>query len=488
MPVCAYCNTPLETGARTCSQCGAPRTAKSAAVPPPPPGFTLYADAWSGFSVHRPEGWVALPGADGVRFTCGASVLGIGRLPPHATATARDHVQALLQGLPPGHVVPLRDEPRAATVRVDGAPWSGHVQVRVGDQGGLYVLGHTDDVALDIHAVCNALLASLAPIERAARAPFVEPHEGSFQLLQPAGWVVHHTFATPNGARSPWCRAVADPSGRTFVACEVDTLATFLDRPLDPPAPQGFFASLGRMAEQAFAGAPRMPFQGLAPVIEHHYAPRWIQAIPGSELVGIEPLSPTGAYARMALPDGILRVVKVEGTRMPQLGPEHWGAVMAHFYQAPADDMPRLEPVLRGVARSFQVNPQWFRAESARVAQQHAMQMQMHQQQMQMSQRLHQQRMHDIQSAGAASNAMFQAQQEISDMQMQGWRDRNGMSDHGHHQAINAIRGTADYVAPSGEVFNTTDVDRLYRNGQGDFVGGGSAFEPGMDWEELKKL
>ncbi|MEZ4320306.1 MAG: hypothetical protein R3F61_22695 [Myxococcota bacterium] len=492
MIVCAYCSTPLEAAARTCSQCGAPRTGRSAAAPPPPPGFVPYVDAWSGFSVHRPEGWEAHPGPQGVRFVSeNGSVLAIGKLPPHATATPSDHVRGILQGFPPGDVTVMRDEPAATTVRFQGGPWSGQIQVRMSGRGGLYVYGRTQEATLDIHAACNQLLASLTPIEPAPRAPFRDPHEGSFHVMQPAGWVVHHTFAQPQGQRTPWCRVVADPEGRTFVACEVDAMVPFLDRPREAPAPQGFFATLGRMAQQvdeAMSGATRMPFQGMRPAIEHHYVPRWIAAIPGSVLRGIEELSPTAALARMGLPDGTTRVIRVEGIRLPFLGPEHWGAVMAGFVQAPDAELDRLLPVLLGIQQSFTIDPRWQQQERARVQQMQAMQHQQHMQQMRMSQQLHQQRMNDIAAMGAASTASWQANQDISDMQMQSWRAQQGMSDHAHHQTINGIRETADYVGAGGQVWNAPEVDRLWTNGQGDFVGGGATFDPGIDWTELKKL
>ncbi|MEL6189879.1 MAG: hypothetical protein AAFU79_35090 [Myxococcota bacterium] len=109
----------------------------------------------------------------------------------------------------------------------------------------------------------------------------------------------------------------------TFVACEADDLAVFLKRPLEPAPASGFLASLGRVAQQleeGLAGLKRIPFDGFGPVLEHHYVPLWLDAVPGSRYLGFEPLGPGAALARMALPDGTLRIVRVEGLPMPQFG------------------------------------------------------------------------------------------------------------------------------------------------------------------------
>jgi hypothetical protein len=462
-----------------------------AADTPPPPGFERYVDAWTGFSVHKPQAWsVMQPWAAAVRFYTDNALVEVGQLPTRVGATPRDHVQAILSTFPePRQVAVLRDEPEAATVRVDAPPWTGQIQVRLRGGSGLFVLGRARDGS-DIHALCNATLASLTPVEPAARQMWQEPGEGSFAIACPAGWTVQHTFVDRPSGRFPWCRVFGGPA--TFVACELDSTVLFTDRPIEEkPEPQGFFASLGRMVENLAEsmGPPPMPFDGMQPVIERYYVPRWLDAIPGSTLLDVRAIGPQVGFARMQLPDGVVRVVRVEGSRLPQMGPDTWGTLMTHFYQAPRDDLPRLEPILTGVMNSFVVNPAWQQREAARRQQQMQMQHQANMQRMQHAQALHQQRMAGLQANMNAANATYQAGQDVLDIQMQGWQARQGMADAGQTATVHGIHGTADYVGPMGTTYTGPEADRMWVHRDGEtFAGGGPAFEMGLDWTELKKL
>lgn len=494
MRACAYCRTPLRPDDRSCSSCGAPRTEAVAETPPPPPGFERWIDPWAGFALHVPREWAVRSTSPGiVRLEGPEAQVVFGRLPPRVGASPRDVAQSLLGTFPEErHVAVLRDEPQAVTLRIDADPWAGQIQVRLSEQGGLFVHGRARDGS-DIHALCNAVLASLHPVQPVPRAPFRDPGEGSFAVACPQGWDVRHTFVSRPSGRLPWCRVFAGPPGHTFVACEMAEASHFVDRPLpqSQPEPKGFWANVGRMVQQAgeaFSGASSMPLGDMRVVLEHHFVPAWLEAIPGSTVVSLEADGPVG-FARVRLPDGCLRVVRVESARMPMFGPDNWCAGMVGFYQCPEDEMPRLEPVLQGVLASFQIDPRWRQAEQARIQRQMQQQHQMHMQHMRQSQALHQQRMADIQSAGNAANASWQASQDVLDMQMAGWQSRQGMNDAGHAASVHAVHGTADYVSSAGQVYTGQDVDRMWMHQGGDtFVGGGPALEMGFDWTELKKL
>ncbi len=494
MPACAYCHSPLGPADRSCASCGAPRTVARASTPPTQPGFERWVDAWAGFSVDHPANWspqISQPGT--VRLVGPEAEVAIGRLAPRVGAGPREFAELLIATFPePRQVAVMRDEPRAVTLRVEAPPWTGQVQVRMAETGGgLFVQGRARDGS-DIHTLCNQVLSTLAPVEPAPRTAFREPGEGSFHVACPQGWEVGHTFVPRPSGRLPWCRVFAGPPGHTFVACEMEEPAFFVDKPLpEPEQPKGFWANLGRMVEQvgeAFSGAKAMPAGDMTVVLEHHFVPLWMEAIPGSEVVDLAGSGPIG-MARIRLPDGVLRVVKVESAPMPVYGAGCWCAGMSGFYQCPEPDMPRLEPILRGVLESFVIDPRWRQAEQARRQQQVQMQHQMRMQQQQHQFALHQQRMASMQASQAASNATWQAGQDVLDMQMAGWRAREGLNDTGHAQAVHGVHGTADYVAPSGQMYTGADADRMFVHQGGDvFVGGGPGLEMGLDWTELKKL
>lgn len=430
----------------------------------------------------RSAGWDVTRAYDAVvRFETEAAVVEIGRLPAGLDLDASGFAEGILSTFPEGRVAPLHEGPDSVRLAFEGPPWTGFVDVRMGGPSGLFVYGRSRD-GTEIQELCERILESLAPAEPMPRSAFVDPQEQSFRVALPAGWQIQHAIADRPAGRRPMARLHGGPD--TFVACEADDLAVFLDRPLEEAPPSGFLASLGRMAQQleeGMSGLKRIPFEGFGPVLEHHYVPMWQSAVPGSRYLGFEPLGPQAALARMALPDGTARLVRVEGLQMPQLGADHWGAVMTHYAQAPEDELETLFPVLMGVILSWETNPQWWQAEGAR-------QQQANLRQMQMSQQLHQQRMAGLQAQAQASNHMYQTQNEISDIQMETWRNTQAMSDAGHHQSIHGIHETADYVGPGGQSYVAPDVDRLWRHEGGDvFVSGGPGLEMGLEWTELKK-
>ncbi|MEO1233611.1 MAG: hypothetical protein AAFZ18_32420, partial [Myxococcota bacterium] len=121
----------------------------------------------------------------------------------------------------------------------------------------------------------------------------------------------------------------------------------------------------------------------------------------------------------------------------------------------------------------------WWQTEGAR-------QQQANLQQMQISQQLHQQLIAGLQAQ--AQNHMYQSQNEVSDIQMETWRNTQSMSDAGRQQSVHGVHETADYVGPDGQAYVAPDVDRLWRHEQGDvFVSSSLGLEMGLEWTELKK-
>jgi hypothetical protein len=78
---------------------------------------------------------------------------------------------------------------------------------------------------------------------------------------------------------------------------------------------------------------------------------------------------------------------------------------------------------------------------------------------------------------------------ETSDIITQGYWDRQKITAHLSHDWFNAIMGREDRVSDSGTVYNVpTGYDRVWRDPQGNFLGGNLLVNPDPTWEELKLI
>ncbi len=512
---CQHCRTPLQDDARACDRCGAPLVnGRLDSVQTAPAGYATLDDMWRGLRLHYPQGWnVLFPSATVVAFEAPdeSASLALVTLPDASLGGAEQVARSLVKDLPN---VELRSEGHnsdtQATVQYRSDEGDGRVLVRLSQGSGFALFADRKAGAnrIDVGEPFRVLLGSLSRLKPFNREAFVCPQEQSFRVSIPKGWRVDSTIHAGNNQRRPMCRVFGDPTGQIQVAFEPE-MAMFLDSPdiAPPPKEEGFFAKVSRFAKhtgQALStamGQPPMPFDGLRPVAERHFFPRIQQQHPGTEFISFHDFkNPQIGQMRLRMPDGSIRVVLLEGARLPQMGPKTWGAVQLCWYQAPADVMARFESVLRGVVDGFQINPAWQANEVRRQQQVNAMrQQQMAQQQRQRTQMMQQQHQHNmqmLQSQAAASNAMYQANQEVMDIQMQGWQERQTMQDVGHHNTVQTIREVTDYAAPAGTVaWNSNGVlevsshhEHVWSDPQGQLFAGDWSVDVPADWEELRPL
>lgn len=496
--LCAHCHTPLPEGARTCDRCGAPAHAPGLGGGQAPAGYAVYEDRWRGFSTVRPEDWAVLyPKATSVCFRSpgGEAWLDLMTLPPNPVVDATQQARLLLGVWPDAEVRSAGGASREQAALAFRTPHlEGRVLVRLAPSGCVAVLGRRSlGAPVDVDTPMRRLLQALGPTRPIPKEPFVGP-EQAFRLQRPQGWRVDATIVPAGNVRQPICRVYADPSGQALLACEPDA-QLFVDVPDAEPAPaeEGFFAKVGRWAQQAGnalsvpPGHLPMPFAGLGPMVERHFLPRIQAALPGAEVVSLDDRGER-ADLRVAYPNGAHCVFRLEGRRMPDaMVPHRWLGSIACWYQAPAEVFDAFEPIFRGIADSVQTNPQWREREFARAR---AQAQALHQSHMQMAQMRHQQNMQTIHQQGAASRAAFDTSQSVLDIQMQGWSDRQAMTDHGHQQTIDAVREVTPYAAPGGSavVEASAHFDRVWSDPQGNLYGGDWSIEVPPDWNQLKPL
>ncbi len=423
-----------------------------------------FKNAWQGYQIDYPDGWrILYPPIDGVAFDGpdSSAFLEFSRI------EADGPLQALRRrlGTIPQHEARLLEEtPEQAALLFRHGDCSGELRARW--QGGqATVIMAQSRQTLDLTELIRTTLGSLRPLEPIPRRPWSDPAEGSVQILCPQDWRVDNGYGVDSfGIRQPICRVSLNR--HTFLHLE----AEFRGFTQGPPE---------------YYGDIHLPMRGLFPVLEGGFLNRW-----GGQVLAFEDFgNPKEADARLRLPDGIIRVARFSAAAMPNS--PRWVGGLCHYYQAAPDEIDQLEPIFRGLAKSYQIHPQWQNqqrmAQNAQFQQQHAQQTQ---QWMNQSQNLHQQRMHDIQMQGQANTARHEMRQNLSDAQMSGFQERMHSSDQMQHDTINSIRERSDYLDPqTGQVHNfSAHHQQVWSDGQGHWLGTDWDIQPSPDWHQLKRL
>lgn len=504
--VCQHCDTEVPEGRRFCDRCGAPAASAQLQAPDCPPGYQVYTHTWMGYSFHYPENWhvsLAPEGGAYIETSNGEAVLELHLLPPGAITTAPRQAELFLSrfGAVQFQVMPGSTDSYAQVVFAN-SDWQGMVSVHLNPRGGTIGVGRlVNGSALNLEPYFEQLMNSITPVKPIARQPWVDPVESSFCIHCPAGWKPQSTINPSPGAgsRVPVFTVSAEFAHQVFVVRDMQT-RIFINGPLPekPPAEEGFFGKLGRMANNlgnsmaSAMGEVVCPFPGLGPALEHFFLPHWQEQMPGCKLLHAREIAPNQMDVRLGLPDGAVRVYRLQGDAFKVPGmTNRWAGGHVYFYQAPAEMMAQFESVLKGIAESFEPNPQWQSREQGRVRQQQIQHQQMHNQWMNISAMNHQARMNDIHRAGVAQQNINNIYNEISDMQHAGWQARQASSDYIQHETVNAIHGTSDFVNPhTGQHFNLPTMHNHYwENPTGDVIlGSDSVLEAPPLWTPLEQI
>jgi hypothetical protein len=424
-----------------------------------------FVDSWRGFRLHYPDDWrVLYPPIAGVAFESPDKEVFF-ELSFSATKDPREAVTERLGRFPPHEARMLENAAEQASALFRDQFCHGQVRAR---GGVVAMLQARHGNSTDLTSLLREFLSSLAPVNPIARSPWQEPTEHAFGLLCPDGWQVQSALVLPGAAqaREPRCRVHAGPG--LFCALEPE-FTSFVHGPPQMP------------------GDISLPLNGLRPLLEQFLLPRWN----GCRVLEFEDFNnPLEAFVRLQLPDGALRVVKLQAIKMPQM-PYRWIGGPVWFIQGPAPALADMEPVFRGVLASMQTDPNWTRREQARsrqmMASQSAQFAAQQNQWMNLQQNLHNQRMHDIHMQGVNNTMIHNTRREIADMQMHGFQQNMASSDRMHHDNINSIRERTDFVDNSGTVYNVdAQHERLWSDGQGHFVGGDWNLQAPANWEELR--
>ena len=254
--VCQHCDTEVPEGRRFCDRCGAPTASAQLQAPDCPPGYQVYTHTWMGYSFHYPENWhvsLAPEGGAFIETSSGEAILELHLLPPRAMTTAPRQAELFLSrfGAVQFQVMPGSTDSYAQVVFAN-QDWQGMVSVHLSPRGGTIGVGRLiNGSALNLEPYFEQLMNSITPVKPIARQPWVDPIESSFCIHCPAGWKPHSSINPSPGAgsRVPVFTVSAEFANQVFVVRDMQT-RIFINGPLPekPPAEEGFFGKLGRMA------------------------------------------------------------------------------------------------------------------------------------------------------------------------------------------------------------------------------------------------
>lgn len=212
-----------------------------------------------------------------------------------------------------------------------------------------------------------------------------------------------------------------------------------------------------------YFGSEVRPPMGAQQMLRDIVLPRYRGNVPGLQIVQEEHLpdlarqvgagaqagpgvatSADGARVRVRYSTGaqateeeIYGVVEVTHVSMPAMFGmvEHiyWLADYLFSFRAPEGALDRMAEVFWIIARSFRLNPQWY----GRY--------------MQVSQYLIQNQIQQIQHTGQLSRIISQTSNQISDMMMESWQQRQATMDRISENFSQAIRGVDEYYNPFDE-------------------------------------
>jgi hypothetical protein len=529
---CSTCGAPIRPASAVCAWCGSSvelPPAPTAPVPPPsqpaaaprptPPGWIRTVDGWAGYSIAHPPEWNARweGGVITVRQDRTAMVeamiwpirlrasLSAQQVAAEFFTWARARHPLLEAWLQPTaepfpSLVMMRTRGQVGPQRVEGA-----VSVMVNGSNALISGFHGPPVGADGGMVreLETLMGIVGSFQGEMPVPrqrFREPGEGAFDVMTPVGWQ-----SRGRTVRSAWstvatCEFSArrDDAGLTQVVVPGD-LKRYADGWLMGMCLLGMMGLRPFMDARAF-GAELLPRrfkdraeQRIEDIVEcPQVMPRLLADL---ARIGLSPQSAeiSAACVVSAHRAGSARVrqktfvatARPSGkARWTSPFSGQWVAQILSYYHAPEAEFDGVEPVLAGVADSFQINYDWVQRQRAAEVQMamilgSMLQQQAQQQNQQMQQQMEQRR-HDI------THTLHQT----SDTIMSGWEERNRVHDHLSHQWSNATLGRADVVDPS---YGTTcsvpnDFDQYWRTNSNTLIGGSWGTQPDPSWHKLERI
>jgi hypothetical protein len=440
-----------------------------------------HVDRWTGFELERPIAWDALVAGGVVIVREDASGLATAllwpiRLPqPRAAADiARDFAAwARLEAwLAPGGTA----ERVAGRLRGQrgGRAVEGAFTVVTGEGGGLIAGYQAPRERLnELAPMLAQIVESFHAVEPLPRVAYREPTENAFTAQVPQGWQAQGGVTRQNayGAAFAVFQAQSDAAGTMRVSI--------------PAIYHSFLEGYAMLPTPGISMLPYMP----ARVWAERWVPGWLAArVPGlrvehvvdrpdllpllaAETSKVMPpesmeLSAADLYIAYADRDVAFRERLTMTCQRPRMGGGLWSAFISGVVRAPADRWAAWEPVLSGVAGSFQQDARWEAAELARSAQ---ISMQM--------------AMDSIRRTREISRTLS----ETSDIITGGYWERQQVHDRVMHDWSNAFRGREDVVDPSGTVYNVpAHFEQYWRDNQGNILGGGWGVQPDPTWTRLE--
>jgi len=496
---CPYCHSavPLDPAAPAKSRTPFGQESASRGAPPSmPAGWIRTVDSWAGYSVGHPPQWKA-KWRSGV-ITVNKDATGTTQAfvwpiqlkkPLHAEQLAqRYYDRAKLENpefdawlVPPLEVFPLLAI-MITRSKVSGRIVEGYVSVDVygtsalirgfhgvPEKQGAGCGKHDTDVLMTIIGTFRLEL----PV---TRARFREPEEGSFDALLPRGWV-------GSGRTRRW-----NLSG--LVTCEYSAKKDELTQVVVPGKLWQYadgalvgMLMLGALGTRKFSSARDIGPELVTREFKKHTqfrvesateAPEYFERLYGDlASIGLDPRTAeisTACVVSQHVQNGVrLRQKSIIGTAraagmakwMSDFAGQWLAFLLAH-YQAPVSEFERVEPVLDGVARSFQISRAWVQQE--RLA---AMQMAMILGQMlrQQNQMMHQQSM-----GGGGGDQLRHAREHLtstlhatSDTILAAGQHHNAVMDHIFEGISNTTLEVTDVMDPLyGEVHRVANDSNHY--------------------------
>ncbi len=453
-----------------------------------------YRDAWRGLRLPVPEGWMVRRLGHGlqVQDATGARTLFVQACPGMTEVTAlAQQLMGWLRSLDPrgeGWLLPADPAcPARRTVRARLTPAgaeavAGSFSVATDAQGGTIVGFLVPQATYEADsAVAAEALAGLAPCEAVRRRLWREPGEGAATAVVPEGWQAGGGVdRTRPGIPPIIFQAAPDPLTLVYATTDVRILAEHgMGMFMPGPFPLAPFTDAAGYAQAALLPSVQQqaPDAQILELVPRPDAVAQAVAMDAAR-TGQDPsyllqaCQPSAVDARLRYTMNgtpVQQVTRVHTARIPPaltMGQSTWIALLPFAYRAPAAQMPALEPVLEGVAQSFEAEPGW-QARQQMAAQQYIQWSAM--------------------DRARRQQEISRTLSETSDIIMQGYQQRQESQDRIYHRWSNTTLGRTDLLAPDGTVYNVPDLyaRQYWRAPDGTIIGAGALFTPDPTWQPL---
>jgi len=519
---CPFCHSavPLDPAPPTASRAPSGQESASSSAPPPlPAGWIRTVDSWAGYSVGHPPQWKAkwrsgvITVSKDATGTTQAFVWPIQlQKPLHAQQLAERYFERAklensefeawlnppLEAFPPLVILRTRS-------RVSGRIVEGYVSVAVSGSNalirGFHGVPEKQGSGCSEHdtQVLMTITGTFQLELPARRRSFHEPKEGSFDAMLPIEWEGSGRTRRWNLSGLTTCEYLAKKDGLTQVVVP-GKLWQYADGAL-----VGMLL-LGAMGTRKFSAArdfgPELVTrefkkQAQLRVEGATEAPEYFGRLFGDlATIGLDPRTAeisTACVASQHVQNGVrVRQKSFIGTGraagmakwMSEFSGQWLAFLLAH-YQAPVSEFERIEPVLAGVAESFQINRAWIQQERLMAMQMAMILGQMLQQQNQMTQQQH---------TMSGSDHLRDAREHLTHT-LHGTTDTI-LATGQHHDAVmnhvfqgihNTTMGVTQVVDPP--YGNVLSVDSSFpyhwRSDSGTFMDTMSSVSPGSNWQPM---